>query len=140
MTGTVRDWMTRNPTTVGPDDSVETVRQLVEQNTFHHLLVVEHARLIGVISDRDRLRNLSPFIGRAMAERQQDVAPLRRVHQIMTRSPVAAPPDLPVGQTAALLLERGVSCLPIVTGAQRPLGILKWKDPLRAMLDTTVAS
>ena len=59
---TVGQIMTRVVTTIGMDDSVRLVRHLFDEHSFHHLLVVDRGRLVGVISDRDLLRNVSPFI------------------------------------------------------------------------------
>lgn len=121
--------MTRNPICVGPDDHAQRIWDLLRQHGFHHLLVTEHRKLVGVVSDRDLLRNLSPFIGK-LAERSQDRATLnRRVHQIMTRQPVTAAPDTHVQEAAQILLQHAVSCLPIVTD-QHPVGIVTLRDLL----------
>lgn len=126
--------MSRRLITVHPDDSVAAVRRLFELHGFHHLLVVEQGRLLGVISDRDLLKNLSPFIGSNM-ERTADAHLLdRRVHQIMRRKPVTATPDTPYCDAARLMVEQKISCLPILdpeTG--RPVGIVTWRDLLCAV-------
>lgn len=128
----VRDLMTRKVVTVGMDDRLSTVRKLFEQHGFHHLLVVEHRKVVGVISDRDLFKNLSPFIGKPLAERSQDHATLRRrVHQIMTRKLISVPPETSAEQAASLMLEHDVSCLPVLSLEQRPLGIVTARDLLR---------
>jgi acetoin utilization protein AcuB len=126
--------MSREPVTVGMDDDLHRVKDLFELYRFHHLLVLLGERLVGVISDRDLLRASSPFIGRA-SERPQDLATLnRRVHQIMTRKLVVVAPDTPVHEAARLMLEKRVSCLPVVTADERVLGIVTWRDQLRSLL------
>ena len=55
--------MSRKLVWVEPDDRVIRVRELFNEYRFHHLLVIDDRRLVGVISDRDLLKNLSPFIG-----------------------------------------------------------------------------
>jgi acetoin utilization protein AcuB len=130
----VKSIMTRKLITVGMDDSVRTVQRLFDVHGFHHLLVVERSRLIGVISDRDLLKNLSPFIGSKM-ERVEDAHLLeRRVHQIMRRRPVTVTPDADACDAAQVMLEHKVSCLPVVAvGSERPVGILTWRDILRSV-------
>jgi acetoin utilization protein AcuB len=128
---TIDTIMTRQLLTVGMDETVETVSRLLAQHHVHHLLVVEHGRLLGVISDRDVLRNLSPFVGRP-SERVQDAHLLRRhAHQIMTRHPVCVRPHTPIAEACTLLLFHGVSCLPVLTDDGRPIGIVTWRDLLR---------
>jgi acetoin utilization protein AcuB len=126
--------MSREPVTVGMDDDLHRVKDLFDLYRFHHLLVLLGERLVGVISDRDLLRASSPFVGRA-SERPQDLATLnRRVHQIMTRNLVVVPPDTPVEASARLMLDKRVSCLPVVSGEGQLLGIVTWRDQLRALL------
>ena len=122
--------MTLETITVGMDADVRSVRNLFEKYGFHHLLVVEKGRLVGVISDRDLLRNLSPFIGK-LSERSQDTATLnRRVHQIMTHKPVTISSEMKVQDAAELMLELRVSCLPVVTEDGHAVGIVTWRDLL----------
>jgi acetoin utilization protein AcuB len=81
------------------------------------------------------LKNLSPFVGKAMTERAQDLATLqRRVHQIMTRKLVSTGADASVVRAAELMLEHHISCLPVVNGAGRPVGIVTWRDLLRGVV------
>jgi acetoin utilization protein AcuB len=130
----VQDIMSRDPVTVGMDDDLHRVKDLFELYRFHHLLVLLGDRLVGVISDRDLLRASSPFIGRA-SERPQDVATLnRRVHQIMTRNLVVVAPETPVEEAARLMLDKRVSCLPVVGTEGELLGIVTWRDQLRSLL------
>ena len=129
--------MTRVTITIGMDDDVRRVRDLFEEYGFHHLLVVEKRRLVGVISDRDLLRSVSPFIGK-LSERSQDMATLnRRVHQIMTRKPVTISSEMKVEDAAEVMLERRVSCLPVVTEDGHAVGIVTWRDLLGGLCGLT---
>jgi len=126
--------MTRDPVTVSMDHDLHRVKELFELYRFHHLLVLAGEQLVGLVSDRDLLRALSPFTGSA-AERPQDLATLnRRVHQIMTRKLVVVAPLTPVAEAARLMLDKRVSCLPVVDGEGRVLGIVTWRDQLRSLL------
>jgi len=85
-----------------------------------------------VVSDRDLLKALSPFVGTA-AETARDVATLnRRVHQIMSRKPITLPPDASIAEAVRLILEHRISCIPVVDAHFRPVGILSWRDILRS--------
>ena len=63
--------MTQSVVTVDMDQALEHVATLLDIHGFHHLLVVNQRKVVGIISDRDVLRSLSPFIGKA-AERSRD--------------------------------------------------------------------
>jgi len=135
----VSEIMTEEVTTVGMDYTLGKLRDLFERHRFHHVLVVEKRRVQGVVSDRDLLRTVSPFVEK-MAERSQDVATLkRRVHQVMTRRPITVSSDTSVEDAAKIMLERRVSCLPVVTDDGRPLGIVTWRDMLRGLCGVETA-
>jgi acetoin utilization protein AcuB len=132
---TVREIMSTRPVTVKMDDGLRVVRKLFEQHRFHHLLVVDGAKLVGVISDRDLLRHVSPFLGHELAERAQDMATLnKRAHQIMTRKPIAVGPDTSVPDAVAVVLQHNISCLPVVDEQQHPVGIVSWRDILTTLV------
>jgi acetoin utilization protein AcuB len=128
----LRDIMTARVVTVEADDLLETVKGIFDSVKFHHLLVVENGKLCGVISDRDLLRALSPYIG-TPSENARDLATLKkRVHQIMTRRPVTLPPDATADDAVKLFLEHRVSCIPVVDPAFKPVGIVSWRDLLKS--------
>lgn len=129
----VREIMTPRVVRIRPDDALATAAALFEQHRFHHLLVVDGGRLAGVLSDRDLLKNVSPFINK-MAERPQDVQTLqRRVHQIMTRQPVTILVSDSIEAAGRRMLSCRVSCLPVVDENQRLRGIVTWRDLLRGL-------
>jgi acetoin utilization protein AcuB len=136
VTMSVADVMSRHVVTVTPEQDIDAIRRLFDEHRFHHLLVVDGDRLVGVISDRDLLRATSPFID-TLAERPQDLATLRRrAHQIMSRRPIVARRDDSVAQAASAMLAHGVSCLPVVTCDGRVEGIVSWKDLMRSFVAT----
>ncbi|CAG2152932.1 hypothetical protein LMG31506_04705 [Cupriavidus yeoncheonensis] len=125
--------MSRKLFVVGFDDTLEMVKSLFDEEKFHHLLVVEHGKLHGVISDRDILRAMSPFIG-STVESARDVNTLKlRVHQIMSRGPLTLQPDADIADAVDLFLSHPISCIPIVNDQFRPVGIVSWRDVLKAL-------
>lgn len=130
--------MTTRVVTVEMDDSLEVVRDIFKKVRFHHLLVVDNDKLVGIISDRDMLKAVSPFVG-TMSETTRDRATLnKRVHQIMSHHPVTVRSSCSLQEAAELMLARGISSLPITTIGGEVLGIVTWKDVLRAILDSHV--
>lgn len=128
--------MTTRVVTIEMDDSLEVVRDIFKKVRFHHLLVVDNQKLVGIISDRDMLKAVSPFVG-TMSETTRDQATLnKRAHQIMSHHPVTVRSSCSLQEAAELMLTRGVSCLPITTIGGEVLGIVTWKDVLRAILDS----
>jgi acetoin utilization protein AcuB len=128
----VEEIMSRIVVTVEMDDSLRVVKEIFDNTRFHHLLVVESGRLVGVISDRDLLKALSPKIGTA-AETTRDAATLnKRAHQILTRKPVTLRANAGLSEAIAIFNNYSISCIPVVDSRQRPVGILSWRDIFKA--------
>jgi acetoin utilization protein AcuB len=129
----IADIMTRDVVAVSMDDTLADAAERLAQGGFHHLLVSERGRIVGVLSDRDVLRHTSPFVGK-LAERTQDAATLRtRVHHLMSRGVVSVAEETSVGDAVRILLDAKVSCLPVLDGDGRARGIVTWRDLLRAL-------
>lgn len=126
----LQEFMTKNVVSVEPDDTLAQVKEIFDNTRFHHLLVVEKNRLLGVISDRDLLRNISPFVG-SMHETSRDVSTIkRRAHQIMSHHPITLAPEASLGDAVKIFQQHSISCIPIVDEHNHPVGIISWRDLL----------
>ncbi|MFM5432284.1 CBS domain-containing protein [Aeromonas veronii] len=131
----IRDIMTTRVATVSMDDRLSVIKDIFEQAHFRHLLVLEEGELVGVISDRDLFRSISPYLD-SEAEMSRDTETLnKRAHQIMSRQLVTIAPHLTVRDGVNLMLEKGVSCLPVLENGAL-VGIISWKDFLKAALES----
>jgi acetoin utilization protein AcuB len=129
----VEDIMTRKVATVEMDDSLSLVKRIFDQARFHHLLVTRNDELVGVISDRDLLKSVSPYIG-TVSETTRDLASLnKKVHQIMSRYPVSLLLSATLADAVELFNTHRVSCIPVVNVYNHPVGIVSWRDVLRSL-------
>ena len=126
--------MTREVVTVAPDTALSDVRAQLHSGGFRHLLVVDEGALVGVISDRDVLRALSPFLD-TYSEEHRDVKTLGQpASEIMRAEPLTVGPDTAIEDAARLLLDNNISALPVVEGAAL-VGIVTTKDLLQHYTD-----
>lgn len=116
------------------DDNLLTVQGIFSKVKFRHLPVVEaDGAIIGIISDRDFLRVASPFFGTVNEQSRDKEIMMRKVGTVMTRDPVCVGVDMSIRDAVTLMNDRKISCLPIVEpGTRRLLGIVTWKDVVRA--------
>ena len=123
--------MTQDVVSVSPDAPLLDVQNLLKQHGFRHLVVVsDDGTLAGVLSNRDVLEALSPFLN-TNAETQRDVRTLSQpASKLMNRTPKTVSPDTPVHDAASALLNDAISALPVVEGAEL-VGIITTKDLLR---------
>jgi acetoin utilization protein AcuB len=129
----VSEIMSIAPVTVSMDDPLSKVKELFDRHRFHHLLVAEAGQLVGIVSDRDLLKALSPHIGKA-SETARDLASLnKRVHQIMTRKPIVLAATASIHEAIEIFNKHAISCIPIIDPENRPLGIVSWRDILKTL-------
>jgi acetoin utilization protein AcuB len=130
--------MTMQVATIGMDDTLSAIREIFEKVLFHHLLVLsEDHEVVGVISDRDLLKQLSPYLNTA-SEQERDLHTLnKKAHQIMSRKLISASPTTTVKDAAMLLMEHSISCVPVLAEDKLLVGIVTWKDILSFFLKNT---
>jgi CBS domain-containing protein len=52
----VREWMTSDPITLGPDASADEAARIMLDNGFRHVPIVDEGRAVGIVSIRDVAR------------------------------------------------------------------------------------
>lgn len=131
----LKEIMKTRVATVELDDSLQVIQELFEKARFHHLIVLSDKKeVVGVISDRDLLKALSPYLN-TCSEQERDAATLKRkAHQIMSRRLVSASPEDAVKEAARLMMDHSISCLPVLDEKKSLVGIVTWKDILRKTL------
>lgn len=102
--------MTLSPTTVSEQTSVLELVKLLHTHGFRHLLVLDsQGQLTGVLSDRDVIRCFGPD-HRPNPERLASV----QAAEIMSRDLVTVPPTCRLETAIDLLVNHGISCLPVI--------------------------
>lgn len=124
--------MSLNPVSVLLDDQLEVVKDIFDNAHFHHVLVVEEGQLFGVISDRDLFKAISPHIGTNRYTPRDLETLAQPVHRIVTRKLVTLPPEADVDDAIDIFNAHRISCIPIVDATGAAVGIVSWRDILRA--------
>ena len=125
--------MSKRVVSVHMDDSLQSLRELFAATGFHHLVVVHDNNLQGIISDRDLMKSVSPFVD-TLSERMLDRATLdKRAHQIMTREVITLNPTDSVFAAIELFNTYKISCIPIIDKNKHPVGMVSWRDVMKFM-------
>jgi len=115
---TVRQVMTTDLFTVGPEDLIDLAASVMEWRHVRHVPVEDkNGRLVGLLSSRSLLR----LVGRGRSRSR--VA----VREIMIRDPVTVSPDASTREAIALLRRHGIGCLPVVEDGSL-VGVLTASD------------
>ncbi len=130
----VADIMTSNPVTVTSRNAIRTAVNLMREGGFRRVAVVDHGRLVGIITDRDLRRAAnSPFVVR---EQWYDNFILDHIEvgSCMTPNPITVAPTAPVAEAARLMRDHKIGGLPVVTDGQL-VGIISEMDLLDFLIE-----
>lgn len=104
MNEEVRTIMSTKVTTVSPKQTVEEVLNLMERKRLQQLPVVEHGKLVGLITTYDLWQNC----------RSNPNCAENTVGEVMTSAVVKLAPKDKVGTAAELFMDRRFKTLPVV--------------------------
>ncbi len=128
---TVGAIMTSRVKTIEMDDTLNFVQGVFRKVKLDHLVVVDEGKIVGLISDRDFFKAISPFVN-TVSETSRDRATLeKRVHQIMSLDPITVLKSCPIEKAAKIMMDRSLSCLPVTHSDGSMEGILTWKDLIK---------
>jgi acetoin utilization protein AcuB len=124
--GTVAQFMTRSPVTIGPEESLATAHRKMRAHRVRHLPVVRRGKLVGLVSMGD-LHLIETLVG---------VTPLgAHVEEAMSAAPYAVEAETPLVAVAAEMARRKLGSAVVVSGA-RVVGVFTTIDALRALVGT----
>ncbi|WP_059006043.1 CBS domain-containing protein [Streptomyces specialis] len=118
MARTVAELMTREPATVGEQDTVARAAQLMKDNDTGNVAVVENGRLVGIITDRD----IAVRVVAADRPASTPVAEAASHERLVTIDPRTT-----LRQAAAVMREKSVRRLPVVRD-DKLVGIISLGD------------
>ena len=131
---TVAAVMSTRLITVEANAALAEARDLLRRHDIHHLLVTDRHQVVAVLSDRDLLRSVSPFVGTISEQVRDAHTLLRPVFQLASYHPRTVRPEASVTEAAAIMLEHEISCLPVADRWGRTVGVVTTRDLLRGLL------
>jgi CBS domain-containing protein len=132
--GTVGEAMTRDVVLLAADMTAEMGLRRLDQKAVSGAPVVDHGRVVGVVTRRDLLvPTLLDDPSGAHAQGHWTRLTGLRVNDLMSDEPVTTEPDRPLMQAVGTMIDHGVNRLPVVDRAGRPIGVLTRDDVLGAV-------
>ncbi|MEO6029821.1 MAG: CBS domain-containing protein [Candidatus Binatia bacterium] len=127
MTTTVHDVLKQKGASiiaVSPTSTVFEVLQILAERNIGAVLVLEHDRLVGILSERDYARQV---ILKGKASRDTPV------REIMTTAVVCVGPEQSIEECMALMTDKRFRHLPVIAD-DRLIGVLSIGDVVKALL------
>jgi CBS domain-containing protein len=127
MSKTVRQMLANQAQilSVSPSSTVLDALRLMAERNVGAALVVEHDRLVGIVTERDYARKVA-LAGR----RSSDTA----VRDVMTSQVISIDATWTAEQCLALMDEKQIRHLPVLEG-ERLAGVVSIRDAVRAVVD-----
>ena len=136
--------MTRLFVALKPTDSIQYAAQRLARNHISGAPVLEHGRVVGVVSESDIIRaaygperglvsNLLDALANVSQEDTSQRLRTTRVADTMSVPAITVPPEMTVSEAAALTERHGVKRLPVVDRDGYLIGVISRADLVRVM-------
>lgn len=127
--------MTTNPVTATIDMTIQAADALMKQEKVHILPVLDdNQKLVGIISEKDILKAMPSPVSTLSAYEMNFLISQLTVKKIMSRNPLTITKDATVEEAARLMLDRHISCLPVVEGVKL-IGIVTKTDMINMLIE-----
>jgi CBS domain-containing membrane protein len=125
--------MTRSVYVLHEENDLALAEKGLDQFRFRHLPVVDGDKLVGIVSERDLLRASISSLDGDHALKDHNLKRWCFVAEIMTRNVLSVRPEMPLAEALALLLEKGIGCLPVTSEDGTLVGIVTQSDFLKLL-------
>jgi CBS domain-containing protein len=144
----VRDIMTADVTTAGPETPVHEVARAMAEHAISGVPIVEDRRVVGIVTELDLIVRNTRLEPPAFFQILDGRIPLEtpghykkrlehmlgtRARDVMTDTVVTAGPDDDVEGLAELMVKRRVNPVPVVVDGDRLVGIVSRADIVKMM-------
>ncbi|MBL7199671.1 MAG: CBS domain-containing protein [Anaerolineae bacterium] len=127
----VKDRMTPNPITITPDTTFPDAFRIIREKGIRYLPVVnKRGKLIGIVTQTDLL-HASPSSATTLSVFEVNYLLARLTVEEVMRTPITVPEDAPIESAARVMVENGISCLPVMRDGDL-VGIITETDIFKA--------
>jgi len=128
----VKDFMTPDPITLSPEDSLMEALQLMRLRRVRRIPILVDGKLTGLLAEGD-LKRAEPSTLTETQEEFTEVMERTPIQRIMINNLVTTTPETPLLEAARTLHENKYGALPVLEG-EKLVGILTDNDLLGALV------
>lgn len=130
----VRDYMTVNPVSVKPEDSVGDALKLLKEHSIRRLPVMMKDSLVGLVTEQDLLK-ASPSTATSLSVWEINyLFPKIKIKDIMAKELITVTADMILEEAALVMRENNISSLPVLEKGKL-VAIITESDIFRAFID-----
>ncbi|NNE29650.1 MAG: CBS domain-containing protein [Saprospiraceae bacterium] len=129
----IQEVMQTNPRCIFASEKLSKIRQIFQEESFHHLPVLdEEGEVVGIISQDDFKYALEKIAStRSESSFAQEVLDTWTAERIMTHNPTFLRPSDPIQRAANYFLENRFHALPVMDEDHNIVGIITSHDLLK---------
>ncbi len=130
----VHDYMSAEPITVAPNDTVGDALELLKDHSIRRLPVVSKGKPVGLVTKTDLIK-ASPSHATSLSIHEINyLFPKIKIKDIMTREVITISPDAAIEEAAVIMRENKLGTL-IVVDKDALVGLITESDLFKAFID-----
>jgi CBS domain-containing protein len=134
MAKTVRDIMTPEVTTLGRNESLQFVKDIMTLGRVRHFPVVDEGKVVGIVSQRDLYKASLGSVMKYGEKAQRSFLEGIAVKEVMCEPVITIAPHASAKEAARLMMEKKIGCLPVLEG-HTLVGIVTETDMLKLVVE-----
>jgi acetoin utilization protein AcuB len=136
MTKKIEDVMSKNLVVANKDITLKQAHGMMLEKRIRHLMITDQGtgKLLGLISDRDVKKFISPFAS-SDAATDRDKATLQiKVDKVMVKDVITAKLGDPLKAVIEKMLQKKISCTPVLGDGDKLVGVLTTTDAMKILV------
>lgn len=131
----VAEVMEKKLLTVEPGTTLEKAYVMMLEKRIRHILVTDkEGILLGILSDRDIKKFVSPFAGSSLETDRDKATMLLKVGAIMSKKVISTKSTESLKHCITQMLEKGINAIPVLDDENKAVGIVTSTDMLKVLV------
>ncbi len=131
----ISNFMSRKPVTISPSDRMSSIKDIFANQKIHHVLVMDHSSLVGLVSKEDYMPFQRCVKGSSYNKLIEDCRLYNyRVDEVMTKELVILDSTERISVALELFSKNIFSAIPVVDNGEL-VGLLTTYDIIKALVE-----
>lgn len=133
----VKHYMTKDVITVTSDVKITDAVDIMEENHFHRLPVVDNGRFVGLLTESIIAESSPSKVSSLSIYEMNYLFDKVLVKDLMIKEVVTTTPEVLIEEAATVMVDKDITVLPVLNEKNEITGIITYKDIFKALIDLT---
>ena len=133
----VKHYMTKDVITVTSDVKITDAVDIMEENHFHRLPVVDNGRFVGLLTESIIAESSPSKVSSLSIYEMNYLLDKVLVKDLMIKEVVTTTPEVLIEEAATVMVDKDITVLPVLNEKNEITGIITYKDIFKALIDLT---